>query len=307
MALAALNNYTVQQLDVSTAYLHANIDEELYMKQPEGYEKRNQNGEPLVCKLKKSIYGLKQAGRNWNKLLDQWLKDYKMKPSLADPCLYILNSTESRTFLAITIYVDDIITVTNNQTKRNQIIDELGKKFKITDLGRINWILGTHLEINNSNIKVGQEAYTQDILSRFKMTEAKPVQTPTTPNNNHLPENQASFEDKNEFLSLIGSLTYLSVVTRPDIAYATAKAGQKMQCPTIEDWKNAKRILRYLKGEPNLKLIYSTNGNDTLIGYADSDWAGDSESRKSTSGYCFLLGGGSNIVDEQETIHSCTI
>ena len=132
-------------MNVTTAYLHTDVDTELYMKQPEGFEKQGNQREELVCKLKKSLYGLKQAGHNWNKEIDQWLKKNKMKAADADPCLYIFQGENPQDFLALALYVDDILIIDNNTKIREDLTKKMKQKFKIVNLGRANWILETRI------------------------------------------------------------------------------------------------------------------------------------------------------------------
>jgi hypothetical protein len=287
LALAALKGYNVNQADVSTAFLHADVDEELYMEQPEGYRIQGEQGQPLVCKLKKSLYGLKQAGRNWNKTLDSWLKENNFTVSKADPCLYTL--TVNGKFIAIAIYVDDIISLDNDPELRRAIIGKLSKRFKVTDIGETKWILGTKVERKDGTIKLHQEKYVNDILQRYQMLDCKPAVTPIVPGQKD--EEKKPFEDINLYRSVVGSLIYLSVVSRPDIAYAVGKVGQKMSNPTQADWMAAKRILRYVRKDTGLGPTYSKDSSKEVTGYADSDWGGDLEARRSTSGYVFTLGG----------------
>lgn len=165
----------------------------------------------------------------------------------------------------------------------------MGKQFKIVSMGKAKWILGTRITVNANSIKIDQEKYLLDVLAKFGMTECKPAITPATPGN-YNPSITSVNHDKTEYASLIGSLTYLSVISRPDIAFAVSKAGQMASNPSEADWINAKRILRYLKGNPSLGITYSEEGTCTLHGFIDADWAGDLSSRKSTSGYVFILG-----------------
>jgi hypothetical protein len=289
LALAALKDYSVNQMDISTAYLHADVETDLYMEQPDGFKIMGEDGQPLVCKLHKSIYGLKQAGRNWNKLLDAWLKNHNMEVSGSDPCLYVYQGTNPDDFLALGMYVDDLITIDNNPELRGALVEEMRKSFKLVDLGQAKWILGMRVSYGDGEIKVDQEKYLRDVLTRFGMEECKQMSTPATPETKE--EEVSHPADKQEYMSLVGSLIYLSVVTRPDISFAVGRAGQAMANPTQADLVAAKRILRYLQGTKEVAITYSRTGEPQLIGYTDSDWAGDRETRKSTTGYMFTMAG----------------
>ena len=287
LAISAIEGFNVKQMDVSTAFLHAEVEEDLYMKQPEGFEIQGEDGSTLVCKLKKSLYGLKQAGRNWNKTLDLYLKKYGFIASKVDPCLYILRKENGSTIILV-VYVDDILSFDNDSKLRDKFISDISKRFKIVDIGDAKWILAMKLEKENGTIHIDQEKYLNDVLERFQMEECKVMNTPVVVDNS---DNNIQFDNQTLYMSLVGSLIYLSVVSRPDISYAVGKVSQKMANPTQNDWIAAKRILRYLKKDKRLGPTYSRNGSLTLVGYSDSDWGGDVETRKSTSGYVFTLGG----------------
>ena len=285
-AIAAAENYNVNQMDVNTAYLHADVEEDLYMEQPEGFEIMGENNTKLVCKLKKSLYGLKQSGRNWNQTLDKALKEFGFSKSKVDPCMYVLRNDGK--VLILIIYVDDIISIDNDPTFRNEFVKKISRKFKIVDIGTAKWILAMRLENTGDSLHIDQEKYINDILERYGMSDCKEMSTPAVPDKN---DNQVPFEDHTLYMSLVGSLIYLSVVSRPDIAFAVGKVSQKMSNPTQGDWIAAKRILRYLKRDKQLGPTYSFGKSKVLLGYSDSDWGGDLETRRSTSGYVFTFGG----------------
>jgi hypothetical protein len=289
-ALAAVKGYNVTQMDVSTAYLHANVEEDLYMEQPLGYQLTGESGEKLVCKLKKSIYGLKQAGRNWNKTIDAWLKEHGLIASQYDPCLYTSKKEDDRYF-AMAIYVDDLICLDNDIKYREEVKQILTRKFKITDIGTANWVLGMRINITKDHsIEIDQFKYTNDILRRYGLEECKTAVTPISEEKDTTKKNSEP-ADKEEYMSMVGSLIYLAVVTRPDISYAVGRVGQRMSNPDKDDMIAAKRILRYVRANPVLGPIYVRHGEDILKGYADADWGGDKNTRRSTTGYLFTLAG----------------
>ncbi|MHB1946432.1 MAG: reverse transcriptase domain-containing protein, partial [Metallibacterium sp.] len=283
LAYATKHDMRICQLDVSTAYLHADVKEELYMEQPSGFEVAGSNGERLVCRLKKSLYGLKQAGRNWNETLDKFLKEQSFRRSQADPCLYMNKDSG----MIIAIYVDDIVSLDNSEEERKRFVTNIGQTFKIVDIGPIKWLLGAEIIQENGTVRINQEKYCLDILKKFRMEDCNALNTPIVARDQ---KDESPPHDRFEYLSLVGSIMYLATVTRPDIAYAASQAGQKMANPTEDDWTMAKRILRYLKGTQNFNIIYSKT-NEPLIGYADSNWGGGAKDRKSTSGYVFTYGG----------------
>lgn len=163
LAVTTLKNYKVHQMDISNAYLHVKVEEELYINQPDGFKVTNKYGEELVCKLNKSIYGLKQAGRNWNKLLDKWFKNNNFIVSKADPCLYILNNNDKDNYLVIAVYVDDMISITSSNELRSNIINKMKEDFKLVDMRKAKWILVTSINQLKGIIEINQEKYLNDI------------------------------------------------------------------------------------------------------------------------------------------------
>ena len=154
MQLAVQEGVVVHQMDVKTAYLNAPIDCELYMEQPEGYERKGPNGEKLVCKLKKSLYGLKQSGRNWNNMLDNHFTQEGFVQSLADPCVYV-KGTETGRVIAI-VWVDDIIISGSNTAVLKGVKESLMKRFKMKDLGVLSWFLGIQFRCERECIEMNQ-------------------------------------------------------------------------------------------------------------------------------------------------------
>ena len=155
LALAAKQGYNITQADVVTAFLHAFMEEEVYMDQPQGFEKKGENGESLVCLLLRSIYGLKQAGRNWNKFLDTWFKKNKFKVGGADPCLYIYKD-ENGNFIFIGIHVDDFLIFDNNPALRQKFIEDMSKSFSLDFLGDAKWVLQVKITRAENSITIDQ-------------------------------------------------------------------------------------------------------------------------------------------------------
>ena len=222
LALASIMGYALGHLDVSTAYLYGELDEEIYMEQPKGYEKYGPNGEKLYCRLRKSLYGLKQAGRNWNILLDEFMKSFGFRRSEVDPCLYIFE--QGSEYLAVAIYVDDLLTVTNSEKLRKRFTDAMSKRFKITDKGDLEWFLGMHVERHDGLITLDQQKYADDTAAKFNQSEAKSTATPANEGERlSKADCQQNAADSAEmkgipFMNLVGSLIYFMVSTRPDIA-----------------------------------------------------------------------------------------
>ena len=292
LALAATSGDSVFQMDVDTAFLYAPVDEDIYMRQPEGYIVGNPK---TVLKLKKSLYGLKQSPRNWNLTLHNWLVADGFVQSTADPGLFIFAD-----HCLLAIYVDDIIYSVTDDSWKEAFKARFEVDFKIKDLGEAAWVLGMGVTRDRSagTITLHQSVYIQSLLVRFNMTDCKPHSSPSlvTP----LPESPYLSEDI-PYQSLVGSLLYAAVCTRPDIAESVGRLTRFMAQPTEALWVAAKRVLRYLSGTRDFGLTFGNipdyvNGKDVYAnipyGYSDSDWAGDLPTRKSTGGYVFMLNGG---------------
>ena len=290
IAIGAALDLEIYQIDFTTAFLNSKMKEDIYMEQPEGFEVRGKDGQKLVCKLLKCIYGLKQASKSWNDVLDQWLMRHDFKRSDVDPCLYTYNTQDDSIYFILVIYVDDLIIISNKPSLRESLVKNLSKDFKIVDIGHAKWILGVKIEKTPTGIVLNQDKYVMDILTKYGMKDCKPAVTPTVPDSTKTAEAN-KMVDKGEYLSMVGSLIYLAVISRPDIAYAVSKVGQYMADPKPEHLTAVKRIFRYLKKEPSVSLHYEKGGNLKVIGYVDSDWAGDSVTRKSTTGFIFMLAG----------------
>ena len=288
LAVANALNLEVHQMDVCTAFLNGELDCVVYMEQPQGFVSlENKN---LVCKLKKGIYGLKQAARCWNETIDDFLQSRGYSKSDADDCVYV--KTVGDKFIIILLYVDDLIPVSNDIQLLDAEKSALCKQFDMVDNGEVSFILGLNVkrerEINV--LTISQSRYLQDILKRFRMEDCNPVATPleTGRTFRKIDDTDVPF-DPTIYQQAIGCLTYASVCSRPDISASVGMLSQFMSCPSTDHWSGVKRILRYIKGTLNYGLKFSGNGI-SLKGYSDADWAGDLDTRRSTSGYIFQIG-----------------
>ena len=291
IALGVQHKFQLQQMDVSTAFLHGELTDEVYMRQPEGFVEPGR--EHLVCRLKRSIYGLKQSPRCWNHALDTQLKVMGFQQTSSDPCLYVNLDSEGVTFL-IAVYVDDIILGGKSEAKMKAVKKELSRKFEVKDLGSLHYFLGAKVVQDHlaGVIWMGQSSFVEKILQRFGMQDCKPISTPVNPDVKLAPcQSSEDVCDQQLYQAAVGSLLYLSTKTRPDIAYAVGSVARFCAKPTKEHWTALKRILRYLKGTGNFGLLYSGATSSEMVGYSDADWAGDVTDRRSTSGYVFLLSG----------------
>lgn len=293
LAVAAAKDLELQQMDFSTAFLNGVLEEELFMAQPKGYERGGKN---LVCRLKKSIYGLKQASRAWNQVVNAFFEEHGFSRSNADSCVYV--KAEKDMILIIAIYVDDLILASNDLEALNNLKNLLMKNFKMKDLGELKFFLGMEISRDRQAKKIylSQQRYLKDILRRFGMQDCKAVVTPLEDGlklSKELPLGTEKGEEEpvdGIYRSIIGSLMYAMIATRPDIAYAVGLLSRFMVNPGKRHLECAKRVLRYLRGTISLSLEFS--GDLLLKGFSDADWAGCPDERKSTSGFVFYLGNG---------------
>jgi transposase InsO family protein len=286
---AVNENLHLHQLDVKGAYLNAPIDKDIYVQQPPGYEKYNTEGTKLTCHLNKSLYGLKQSGRNWHTTFTEYLKSMGYTASDVDPCIYTKHVNSDQ--VVILFWVDDIIVGSSNQELINQTKQTLHDKFKMDDRGKLQWFLGIDFQrLSNGHYQMSQERYTEAILKRFNMADCKPANTPA---DKGIYLTKATDDDKLDnsfpYRQAIGSLIYLMTGTRPDLSWIISKLSQFLEKPTTTHVTAVKRVLRYIKSTKSYSLTF-TPSDGTLLGYSDSDWGGDLDERRSTTGYIFTIG-----------------
>ncbi|KAL6348342.1 hypothetical protein AAG906_005643 [Vitis piasezkii] len=284
LTIAASRNWYIHQLDVHNAFLHGNLQEEVYMTPPPGLRRQ---GENLVCRLRKSIYGLKQASRNWFSTFTATVKSAGYIQSKADYSLF--TKSQGNKFTAILIYVDDILLTGNDLHEIKMLKTHLLKRFFIKDLGELKYFLGIEFSRSKKGIFMSQRKYALDILQDTGLTGVKPEKFPMEQNLKLTDEDGELLHDPSRYRRLVGRLIYLTV-TRPDIVYSVRTLSQFMNTPRKPHWEAALRVLRYIKGSPGQGLFLPSENNLTLSAFCDSDWGGCRMSRRSVSGYCVFLG-----------------
>jgi hypothetical protein len=276
----------MKHLDVDTAFLNGDLEEEVFMEQPLGFAEKGK--ESKVCLLKKSLYGLKQAPRAWNKKLNETLIKIGFIGTPSEPCVYTkLFGTE---LVILGVFVDDIIVFFKSDLTFDIVKKDLSKYFSLKDLGILKSYLGLQIQCDSECIKINQTNYILSLLEKFNMSECKTVHTPLV---KKYMEKRSDGEvgESYPYQNLIGGLMYLTQNSRPDIAHTTSYLSQFNTCFTKEHWNAAKRVLQYLKGTLNYSLVYRRSG-EPLKGFCDADWANCPIDRKSYTGYAFQLGGG---------------
>ena len=286
LSLAAHFNWPLLQYDVKNAFLHGDLNEEIYMNIPPGFRSDISN---KVCKLKKALYGLKQSPRAWFGRFAKVMKDSGYKQSQGDHTLFIKHSATGVT--ALLVYVDDIIVTGNDERGRHELRQRLVKEFEIKELGRLKYFLGIEVAHSTQGIFISQQKYVTDLLVETGKIGCKPISTPMDPNHKLGEAKEEPAVDKGMYQRLIGRLIYL-VHTRPDIAYSVNVLSQFMHDPREPHLQAAHRVLHYLKGNPGKGILFKRNNNNLAVeAYTDADYAGSLVDRRSTTGYCTFLGG----------------
>jgi hypothetical protein len=284
LALSSIHNWHLHQLDVNNAFLHGELQEDVYMQIPDGIHCDRSN---QVCKLQKSLYGLKQASRKWNEKLTSLLLREGYVQSTTDYSLFTF--TKDAHFTALLVYVDDIILAGNDLMEFNRIKSILDLNFKIKDLGVLKYFLGLEIAQSKLGITISQRKYCLDLLQESGLLGSKPAITPLDPSAKLHQDKGQLYEDVSSYRRLIGKLLYLTN-TRPAISFATQQLSQFLQKPTMSHYKAACRVVRYLKMNPGRGLFFPRDSDMQVLGYSDADWAGCLDRRRSTSGYCFFIG-----------------
>lgn len=284
LSIAAQMDLKVHQMDVKGAFLNGDLSEEIFMELPEGFKKGN-----TVCKLNKSLYGLKQASFSWNQKFNQFMLGIGFKRCMKDRCLYVKDGIKCYVLL----YVDDLLISCTDQQIIDNIKGLLHKEFDMTNIGKVKTYLGVHIEHDEKNgtITLSQKRYFEDVLRKFGMSDCRAATTLMEKGLN-LKKGDANKLPNIPYRELIGCLTYAMITTRPDICAAVNYFSRFQSCYTEEHFTHAKRILRYIKGTLDMKLVYRKYETaDLQIGFVDADHGNDLNDRKSISGFVFKVFG----------------
>lgn len=287
LTVAAAMGMKLAQFDIKTAYLNGDLTEEIYMVQPKGHE----DGSGRVCKLQKALYGLKQSARCWNKKFTRVLEEFNLKTSEADPCVFTAHENNEELILAV--YIDDGLIASTSEKKIDELLQFLARELEVTVMP-LNLFLGMEIEhLSDGSIFVQQSSYAQKVLNRFRMEEAHAVAIPA---DFHQELSLQNVDKKEEAINVpykeaVGSLLYLAMVTRPDIAYAVHAVSQYAESPQKIHWNAVKRIMKYIKGTVNHGILFPKGDQMlSITAYSDADFAGDKTTRKSTSGTIIKVG-----------------
>ncbi|CAA7025129.1 unnamed protein product [Microthlaspi erraticum] len=301
--LATVMEWPIKQMDVKNAFLHGELSEVVYMKQPAGFVDKEKPDH--VCLLHKAIYGLKQAPRAWFDKFSSYLLEFGFICSVRDPSMFIY--IKDKDIIILLLYVDDMIITGNASKPMEKFFSDLKSQFMMKDIGQMEYFLGIQAQFHSEGLFLSQQRYAEDLLIVAAMSDCAPMPTPLPLQPHRVPKQDVLFEDPKYFRSLAGKLQYLTL-TRPDIQFAVNFICQKMHSPTVSDYNLLKRILRYVKGTITMGINFSKGTNFTLRAYSDSDYNGCPVTRRSTGGYCTYLG--ANLISwsckKQETVSKST-
>jgi hypothetical protein len=286
LTIAGQKQMCVKHYDIQSAYLNGDLSHEVYMKQPEGYHEGDSNA---VCKLNKSLYGLKQGAVEWNRKLNDILTKTNFTRSQNDSCLYSKQVNDD--WMYICIHVDDLIVASTTASLLSTFEEQMNEVLVMKNLGDVKHYLGLQVERDeNSVFLLHQTNYINKKLREFGLSDSKPSRIPVDTGYQKQQTMQDDMKNKEVYRQAIGSLLYLATNTRPDIAVSTSILARKVSKPSEADWTEVKRIFKYLIHTKDKKLKLGNIqqwDNMQLTGYADADWGGDTTERKSNTGYFF--------------------
>ncbi|KAH9722896.1 Integrase catalytic domain-containing protein [Citrus sinensis] len=298
LSLTAVQDMELDQLDVKTAFLHGRLQEEIFMTQPEGFEDPKKPRH--VCLLTKSLYGLKQSPRQWYLRFDEFMVRHGFMRCNYDCCVYY-KLLKDDLYIYLLLYVDDMLIACKVREEIEDLKKILSSEFDMKNLGIAKKILGVEIERDRAAglMFLSHKKYLTRVLHSFQMLNSKPVVTPLAAHfrlsNLQCPktsEEKLEMEDV-PYANAVGCLMYAMVLTRPDISHAVSVVSRYMATPGNEHWKAVKWIMRYLSGTLSCGLVYGKNKGscEGLLGFVDSDYAGDLDRRRSLTGYMFLFNG----------------
>lgn len=289
MAMVARNDWELHQLNVKIAFLHGELEESIYMEQPEGFVKPRDEGK--VCLLKRSIYGLKQSSRQWNLQFDQHMRKIGFESSQYDSCVY-MKKKDGKSVAFLLLYVDDMLVTGSDINEIERVKYDLKCRFEMKDLGEAKRILGIDIFRDRKRriLWLSQQHYVDKLLKKYQMSESRIVSTPLGQqfqlSANQCPKSNEDQEIMKQipYASIIGSVMYIMICTRPDLAHAVSLTSRYMSNPGRVHWQALKWMLRYLKGTSDYGIMYKGFEDqtcDSLVGYCDSDYASNRDNRKS--------------------------
>ena len=302
-SMAVNTKATIYQADIKNAYPLSKLEEMIFVDQPEGVEFLDDAKKAIiqlkddeVLQLLRSLYGLKQAGRNWEKLLSQILKKKGFMPCKSDPCLYInkANMKQGKGVLAVGTYVDDLPVLSTSLEEYQIFIRDLKKEIPVVDLGEAKWFLSVEVKQHENKIELSQQREIEETYNQVKGSiGCQNWETPMETKIYNVPDEEQSgkLSDQEKYRSLIGSLLYISEWTRPDLSFSVSYLSRKLGKATSRDMKYLLRVLKFAYDTRDKTLKFIKTDKRAIVGYTDSDWGNDQRDRKSQSGYLLYIHG----------------
>jgi hypothetical protein len=296
ISLVVTESLDMRLMDMVIAYLYGSLDNDIYMKIPEGYkilEAYNSKSRSIYSiKLQRSLYGLKQSVRIWYNRLSEYLLKERFENNPICPCVFIKKSESG--FAIIAIYVDDLKLV-GTLEELIKTATYLKSEFEMKDLEKTKFCFGLQIEHFPNGIIVHQSTYTEKVLKHFYIEKAHSLSTPMVVRSLDVKKDPFCHREDGEeilgyevpYLSAIGALMYLANCTRPDIAFSVNLLVRYSSAPTRRHWNGVKHVLRYLRGTTDMRLFYSRGSNSQLVGYADAGFLSDPRKGRSQTGYLF--------------------
>ena len=272
-------------MDVKSAFLNGMLQEEVYVEQPKGFVDPHRPDD--VYKLKRALYGLKQAPRAWYDRLNAYLTEHGFKRGSANTTLFIRNDKNS--FVIAQIYVDDIVFGATNDSLAHSFADEMKAMFEMSMIGKLTYFLGLQVKQTDSEIYINQAKYARNLVKRFGLDNVAHVKTPMAANAKLTNNPSGESVDVTLYTSMIGCLLYLTA-SRPDITFSVGVCSRFQSNPKVSHLNAVKRVIKYVNRTCDYGLFYNKESNLSLPGFSDSDWAGNIDDRKSTTGGCFYVG-----------------
>eukprot|EP00257_Ricinus_communis_P018540 XP_015577285.1 uncharacterized protein LOC107261582 [Ricinus communis] len=283
IAIAAVQNWDITQMDVKNAFLNGDLSQIVYMRPPLGYPTASN----MVYKLRKALYGLKQAPRAWFSKLKGVLLAAGYQQNHNDSSLFIHSSLKGKLF--IIIYVDDILITGGDSSQCQHLKTLLQQSFQTKDLGPAAYFLGIEIFRSSTGYFLSQRKYTKDLISLASLTDEKVMDTPLELNVKYSRTDGEPLSDPALYCNIVGSLVYLTV-TKPDIAHAVYIVSQFMSDPHILHLTDVHHIIRYVRSTSTMGLYYPSSSSSILHAFSDADYAGCPDTRRSITGYCIFLG-----------------
>jgi hypothetical protein len=289
IAFAATHGYSITQIDYTGAYLNAMLDIPVYMQQPQHMPQQvGPSGQPLVCRLKRALYGLKQSGRLWYLTLRSFMEEEGFKACEMDPCVFIRHTGTS--WVLAWVYVDDMGVISNDEEEKERFIEQMGERFEIENKGVLQYYLGINVQHPSEGVvQLDQVKYITELVAEFDLAGSYPAASPISgkpsTDTTELREVMAT-----RYRRMVACLVYVSTMTRPDISLAVSKCSRHLHTPTVADMEAVERVYRYLLWSKSEALTYSLRDPQMHV-WTDSDFDGCDETHRSQTALVIMMFG----------------